>query len=43
MKKKNMVGRNPEIQKKEALKHAFEVKYTVNSTDSPGFFYEYHS
>ncbi|MCX6249440.1 MAG: hypothetical protein NTX61_01690 [Bacteroidetes bacterium] len=43
MKKKNMIGRNPVIQKKEAQKNAFEVKYTVNSTDSPGIFYEYHS
>ena len=34
-KKKNMIGRNPEVQKKEAIKQALHVQYTSNSTGSP--------
>jgi hypothetical protein len=40
-KRKNMVGSNPEVEKRKGLRSALSPEYTSNSTSSPGVFFSY--
>jgi hypothetical protein len=40
-KKKNMVGANPEVQRRKAIHTALNPTYISNSTNSPEVFFQY--
>jgi hypothetical protein len=40
-KKKNMVGMNPEVNKRRALQSALNPTFVSNTTDSPETFFNY--